>query len=490
MKFISQKRIRSVVAGVLAAAMMTLPLSGCGQIQNININSALGSEVSSQAAASVVNSKSSVASKAPEAVQKAAVKASSKEVFGNSSIKKIKEDSAAQNSTHLNVIRTVAQAQSGYTHIDQREGYNYLPDIASRNVYKQIFQSVYKIAVKATAEGYYPTQKIFVSGTQLSEAQLRIILLAFLNDNPQIFWLANAYSYSYGSGGTYIQLYSVAPQSTCNTMIQKMNQKISEIIKGMPSGLNEFDRELYLFKYIADHCTYNNDAVTNNNIWQAFSAYGVLIDGKAVCEGYSRAMQLLCSYAGLQCMLLTGQSNNVNHMWNVIKINGNWYHLDITWSDSSTLVYNYFNINDAVVTKTHTIFPSASTLTDAQIEGKITGKAAECNLTVPVCTATADNYFKVKGIKVGNLDSADDNAAIAAFTSAIQSKSASVSFYVDDSVDYDQTLAKLVTVSPYKIQNWVLDANTNSTGSKINTNNLKYLTDKDNRGLTIFLSYQ
>ncbi|NLG92513.1 MAG: hypothetical protein GX485_02950, partial [Clostridiales bacterium] len=96
----------------------------------------------------------------------------------------------------------------------------------------------------------------------------------------------------------------------------------------------------------------------------------------------------------------------------------------------------------------------------------------------------------VKGVRVGNLDNTDDNAAIAAFTSAIQSKSASVSFYVDDRFDYDQTIAKLVTVSPYKIQNWVLDANMKSTGSKINTNNLKYLTDKDNRGLTIFLTYQ
>lgn len=489
MKMITHKRIRSIVAGILAAAMMTLPLSGCGQIQNKNLDSIL-SEAGGKVSSQIAEKTSSAAAAPAKTVQKAAVKNSSKEVSGNASVRRIKEDSAAQNSRHLNVIRTMAQGPTGYTHIDQRDGYNFLPDLTSRNVYKQIFQSVYKIAVKPTADGYYPTQRIFVPGTQLSEAQLRIILLAFLNDNPQVFWLANAYSYAYGSGGTYIQLYSVAPQAACNTMIEKMNQKISAVMKAMPAGLSEFDRELYLFKYIADNCTYNNDAVTNNNIWQAFSAYGMLIDGKAVCEGYSRAMQLLSSYAGLQCMLLTGQSNNVNHMWNVIKINGNWYHLDITWSDSSTLIYNYFNVDDAVITQSHTIFPSASTLTDSQIDGKADGKATECNLTVPVCTATADNYFKVKGVKVGSLDSMDDNTAVTALASAIRSKSSSVSFYVDDSVDYDQTVAGLITSSPYKIQNWVLDANAKSTGSKINTNNLKYLNDKDDRGLTIFLSYQ
>ena len=108
-----------------------------------------------------------------------------------------------------------------YTYVDQRDGYNYLPDLVSRSVYKQIFQSVNKISATPTSEGYYPVQKITVSGIRLSEAQLRVILLAFLNDNPQVFWLANAYSYAYYGESTYVQLYAVSTQANCSAMMSR-----------------------------------------------------------------------------------------------------------------------------------------------------------------------------------------------------------------------------------------------------------------------------
>jgi len=62
------------------------------------------------------------------------------------------------------------------------------------------------------------------------------------------------------------------------------------------------------------------------------------------------------------------------------------------------------------------------------------GEAAKCNLTVPVCTATAANYFRAKAAKVSS--SLEDSTVTAALTSAVQSKSSSVSFYIYESVDF------------------------------------------------------
>ena len=509
MNFIKHSRLHTVLAGFLAAVILALPLAGCAQTAAVpdsslrtessavtnnpapQINPSGSAEASGQSAKKTDSAAASGAKTASETKQSQKTTTAAPKTQAASdgqTLKKTSGDALADNGVQFSVPKSFA-AQSGYTYVDQREGYNYLPDLASRAVYKQIFESAYKISAATTSEGYYPTQKIVVSGSRLSEAQLRVILLAFLNDNPQVFWLANAYSYAYSNDSTYIQLYSVVSQPNCTAMIQKMNQKVSAVISAMPAGLSELDRELYLFHYIAQNCTYNNAAVSDSSIWQAFSSYGVLIDGTAVCEGYSRAMQLLSSYAGLQCMLLSGQSSGVNHMWNVIKIDGSWYHLDTTWGDSDTEVYNYFNLNDAAIAQSRTIFPSASTLTDDQIDGTVGGEAAKCNLTVPVCTATAANYFRAKAAKVSS--SLEDSTVTAALTSAVQSKSSSVSFYIDESVDFETVMAGMTTSSPYQLLKCVNAVNSKqAAGSRIDTDNLQYLGDKVNRGITLFLKYK
>ncbi|MBW7573221.1 transglutaminase domain-containing protein [Caproiciproducens faecalis] len=511
MNVIKHSRVRSVLAGFLAAVILALPLAGCAQtaaapelssrtesssVQSgssaSQINPSAGStEASSQKTEGTESAvpSSEISSAAAKSVKQTAVTPKTQKKTAGQTLQKVSDDALADNGTQFSIPKMAAAAKPGYVYVDQREGYNFLPDLVSRNVYKQIFQGAYQISASTTSEGYYPIQKITVSDSTLSEAQLRLILLAFLNDNPQIFWLANAYSYAYANNNTYIQLYSVASQPNCTAMIQKMNQKVSAVISAMPAGLSELDRELYLFHYIAQNCTYNDAAVTNTGIWQAFSSYGVLIDGTAVCEGYSRAMQLLSSYAGLQCMLLSGQSSGVNHMWNVIKIDGNWYHLDTTWGDSNTEVYNYFNLNDTAIAQSRTIFPSASTLTEDQIDGTVDGEAARCNLTIPACTATAANYFRAKAAKVSS--SSEDSTVQNALASAIKAKSTSVSFYIDESADYDAVITGMTTGSPYQLMKCVSAVNSmQGTGNRIDTDNLQYIGDRVDRGITLYLKYK
>lgn len=520
--FFNKNRIKAWFAGALAAVILTLPLTGCqnqllGELLSSPAESAPASSAQSELASqssspsSVPSSSGAVSSSKPgvssaQASSKSAASASSvapvkaaqktqktavtKAPTGNQSVKKITVDQSTQNIARLAVTKSLAST-AAYSHIDQRAGYNYLPDLVSRSLYNQIMQSVYKVALQPNSSGYYPTERITVSNSHLSEAQLRIAMVAFLNDNPQVFWVANAFSYGYSDTDTYFQLYSVVPQNQCDSMIQQLNGKVSAIIKAMPSGLSELDREIYLVDYLTKNCVYDTAAVTDNTRWKAFTSYGALVEGIVVCEGYSRSMQLLSSYAGLQSMLLTGQGSGVNHMWNLMRIDGKWYHLDVTWSDNNPTVYNYFNVTDAVIEQTHTVFPTASSLSEAQIDGTDGSAAAGFNLSVPACTATDANYFKVKGIRLSDLNGMDDGAAVSAIVAAANQKAASVSFYVEESADYAQTLNGMVKTSPYSLMTFLNDANRNSgMKNQIAMNNVKYLADQPDRGLTVFLSYK
>jgi hypothetical protein len=68
----------------------------------------------------------------------------------------------------------------------------------------------------------------------------------------------------------------------------------------------------------------------------------VLRRKKAVCEGYMNLFEALCKESSIQAVSITGYTDDekkkkdpeVNHGWNAVKINGQWYLMDITWADN------------------------------------------------------------------------------------------------------------------------------------------------------------
>jgi hypothetical protein len=91
----------------------------------------------------------------------------------------------------------------------------------------------------------------------------------------------------------------------------------------MPDGLSTYDKYYYLAEVICEKNDYD-DRPKN-----CYTAFGALIGGRSVCEGYSRAFYLLCKEAGLWCDYRSGNG----HIWNMVMIDGNLYNVDVTWCD-------------------------------------------------------------------------------------------------------------------------------------------------------------
>lgn len=89
--------------------------------------------------------------------------------------------------------------------------------------------------------------------------------------------------------------------------------------------------------------------------------YGALYDGFALCEGYSRAFQYVMHRLGYQCLIVSGDAGGP-HAWNMIELDGEWYHIDLTFddptgTDENNISYNYFLITDEQISQDHTISP-------------------------------------------------------------------------------------------------------------------------------------
>ncbi|MBQ8912986.1 MAG: hypothetical protein IJ054_02950, partial [Lachnospiraceae bacterium] len=76
-------------------------------------------------------------------------------------------------------------------------------------------------------------------------------------------------------------------------------------------------------------------------------------DNQMVCSGYSLAAYYLLNAVGIPTRVITGYggvgtSDERNHMWNMVELDGKWYNMDITWDDTNgeRPTYNYFLKND------------------------------------------------------------------------------------------------------------------------------------------------
>lgn len=190
---------------------------------------------------------------------------------------------------------------------------------------------------------------------------LTIISFTNLEDN----YVSTEYSISVDENDyvTQLKLYYTKTRKQHEAENKKLEEVCREIIDGCTAE-NDYDAVLYFHDEIIKRCRYD---ISGENM---LSAYGCLVDGKAICEGYAKALILLCSKYGIECMPVVGSCKRENeqpepHMWNLVKLEDSWYHIDLTWDDpviksdddsyDDYISYNYFALSDEEIQKDHEI---------------------------------------------------------------------------------------------------------------------------------------
>lgn len=229
---------------------------------------------------------------------------------------------------------------------------------------------------------------------------------AFLTDHPELFYV-NFYKMTISagkSGGKYVgyidsgreaNVYydnGLNTQAKVTEAIAKFNARIDEIVN-IVNELEEADtysaRDVYLAKevnkYLAENITYDYVAYDNKNdpnyIAAAYinTAYGGLVEGKAVCGGYSTSYKVIMDKLGIPCITVNGYTknrdqngknaaSNVYHMWNYVWLEtpsattarsaraatgGAWYSMDVTWDYSAINKYRYAVMNSSSDAEIH-----------------------------------------------------------------------------------------------------------------------------------------
>jgi transglutaminase/protease-like cytokinesis protein 3 len=102
------------------------------------------------------------------------------------------------------------------------------------------------------------------------------------------------------------------------------------IVENMPDDLSTYNKYYYLAAVISNITAYDYDFYYG---WQLSSAYGAIVSGHSICQGYSRGFMALCQRANLWCEYADGEFDGNSHMWNMVKLDTGTYYVDVTWSD-------------------------------------------------------------------------------------------------------------------------------------------------------------
>lgn len=147
------------------------------------------------------------------------------------------------------------------------------------------------------------------------------------------------------------------PESALTSNQRNALHKIQGVVRSiMRQHPGQYEQALAMHDYILQTSAYD----TKMKNWNHETVTVDLINThRSVCDGYTRLYHMMLSMAGMENMVVVGSSsNNVSHSWNLVRLGGDWTHVDCTYNDPvpdepGRTLRNYFGMSDAMIARNH-----------------------------------------------------------------------------------------------------------------------------------------
>ena len=224
-------------------------------------------------------------------------------------------------------------------------------------------------------------QTVLTFQQKLTPEEIASAFAVTKSKHPELFWTVG---YSVKSGRNFTELeFQVMNHYTVNqlkTMTSAMNRKARSIAQKAMKHHSAYDKILSVHDEIVSFTEYSKTRSNSKNL--SHTAYGCLVEKKAVCEGYARAFQYVMQILRIECGICSGTVGSESHAWNYVKIGNAYYWIDVTWDDpvcktksefKDWISHSYFLLNDETLFRTR--------------------KLSKDNVFVPACREMKENFF-------------------------------------------------------------------------------------------------
>lgn len=192
-----------------------------------------------------------------------------------------------------------------------------------------------------------------IAGSDLAEVYFLLRL-----DNPEIFWAEGAtYRYYPDSGNAEMIPEYLFDKKKVMDHQKAMKSRVEKLVRPA-AGMNEIEKLHYIHNFICENVRYDKLKKQYSH-----EIIGPLGQGVGVCEGIAKSFKILCDTLGIWCIIAISEANpekgiKYRHAWNVVKIDGKYYHIDATFDNSLTageadIRYDYFRLSDKQIFRDH-----------------------------------------------------------------------------------------------------------------------------------------
>lgn len=250
-------------------------------------------------------------------------------------------------------------------------------------------------------------------------------------------------------------------------MENAIDEEVNRVLGGITGDMSQYDIVKYFHDYICENVVYDDEAENCNNI------YGAFVNKRALCQGMAKAFSYLCGKVGIETLTVTGDADGIAHMWNMVKIGNEWYHIDTTYDNAESATYgryvryDYFCLDDETIYSKRDIY--------------------ETDYDYPNADATRCNYYVRNGLVGSDWNSLREILTEQVVKSAEERKNTAQVRCADKTV-YDEAMEKLFGLSEKQAINVMNDALTMSD-NKFRTDNISYAYDDGTYIITLYLDY-
>ena len=226
-----------------------------------------------------------------------------------------------------------------------------------------------------------------ISQYRISEETLGEIYPQVVNENPELFFVQGGCVYQMMGG----IVSNVLPDYLCDEkavnvlteeqklQIRQKQTALEQVVNGILAQVDpdwsDLETALFLHDYLATHAQYDETL-------QIRDAYTILVEGTGVCQAYTLAYRLLLNRVNITSGTVT--STSLNHIWNILLIDGHWYHVDVTWDDPT---------EDRIGQSQHVYFCLSEDKLKATNNGAHNAPDFKYSLNVKTDDKTFDNYY-------------------------------------------------------------------------------------------------
>ncbi|MGF9700497.1 transglutaminase domain-containing protein [Paenibacillus sp. MABNR03] len=182
--------------------------------------------------------------------------------------------------------------------------------------------------------------------------QLQSSIDEAMTSDPYIQYTVKSYAFNYKGSNVSAEVHVNLSYRETKEQTDYVNRKVTSVLKEIIApGMTNHEKVKAIHDWIVLNLAYDTTL-------QKYTAYDGLVTGSTVCQGYSLLAYRMLERVGIDNRIVEGTAGDQLHAWNIVKLDGKWYHMDTTWDDPTPdrkgkVSHNYYLLSDDEMARDH-----------------------------------------------------------------------------------------------------------------------------------------